>query len=103
MREKRFDYFENSRRAVYIQREYARRNPHEFAGYDENGWGLSACEGPTGTVVGASGAAWRGIGYAARGVPYGPDDGTLSVPAVLASLPFAPELVLPALRNRASC
>ncbi|HEX5509466.1 MAG TPA: glucoamylase family protein, partial [Pseudolabrys sp.] len=48
MREKRFDYFENSRSAVYIQREYARRNPHEFAGYDENGWGLSACEGPTG-------------------------------------------------------
>jgi hypothetical protein len=99
MREKRSDYFENSRTAVYIQREYARRNPHEFAGYDENGWGLSACEGPTGSAVGASGAAWQGFGYAARGVPYGPDDGTLSVPAVLASLPFAPEIVLPALRN----
>ena len=35
MREKRCDYFENSRRATHVQREYARRNPHEFAGYDE--------------------------------------------------------------------
>src|SRR6202795_2301370 len=35
MREKRCDYFENSRRAVLVQIEYARRNPHEFAGYDE--------------------------------------------------------------------
>ncbi len=34
MREKRCDYFENSRRATEVQREYARRNPHEFAGYD---------------------------------------------------------------------
>jgi len=32
-------------------------------------------------------------------VPYGPDDGTVSAPSVLASLPFAPELVLPAVRN----
>jgi hypothetical protein len=28
-------------------------------------------------------------------VPYGPDDGTLSPWAVVASLPFAPEIVLP--------
>ena len=47
MREKRSNYFENSRRAVCIQREYARRNPREFAGYDENCWGLSACDGPS--------------------------------------------------------
>ena len=31
-----------------------------------------------------------------RGVPYGPDDGTLAPWAVAASLPFAPEIVLPA-------
>ncbi|MFD2270107.1 glucoamylase family protein [Undibacterium arcticum] len=31
----------------------------------------------------------------ARGVPYGPDDGTLAPWAVVASLPFAPEIVLP--------
>jgi hypothetical protein len=31
--------------------------------------------------------------YHARGVPWGPDDGTLTPWAVVASLPFAPELV----------
>jgi hypothetical protein len=33
------------------------------------------------------------------GVPYGPDDGTLAPRAVAASLPFAPEIVLPTLRH----
>ena len=41
----------------------------------------------------------RLFGYAARGVPYGPDDGTLAGWAALASLPFAPEIVLRAARN----
>jgi len=99
MREKRADYFENSRRAVYIQREYAMRNPHEFDGYDENGWGLTACDGPSDEMPDVSNESRRLFGYAARGVPYGPDDGTLSAPCVVASVPFAPELVLPAMRN----
>jgi len=99
MREKRSDYFENSRRAVHIQREYARRNPREFAGYDENCWGLSACDGPSDEHLDMANEQRRLYGYAARSVPYGPDDGTLSAPCVLASLPFAPELVLQSLRN----
>ncbi|MHB8569782.1 MAG: glucoamylase family protein [Metallibacterium sp.] len=99
MREKRSDYFENSRRAVLIQREYAWRNPHEFAGYDQNGWGLSACDGPGDEHPGVPNETRRLFGYAARGVPFGPDDGTLSAPSVLASLPFAPEMVLDAVRN----
>ena len=99
MREKRSDYFENSRRAAYIQREYAQRNPHEFAGYDENCWGLSACDGPSDEQPGVSNERRRLFGYAARGVPYGPDDGTVSPAAVLASLPFAPEIVLETLRS----
>ena len=99
MREKHSDYFENSRRAAYIHREYAKRNPHEFAGYDENGWGLSACDGPSDEQPDLANEKRRLFGYAARGVPYGPDDGSLSVPSVLASLPFAPEIVLDAVRN----
>ncbi len=99
MREKRADYFENSRRAVLIQREYAWRNPHEFDGYDENGWGLSACDGPSDEQLGIENEPRRLFGYAARGVPYGPDDGTLSPSAVLSSLPFAPDIVLAAVRN----
>lgn len=99
MREKRSDYFENSLRAVSIQREYGKLNPNEFAAYDVNGWGLSACDGPVEAAPGAADAAWPLFGYAARGVPYGPDDGTLSPPAVLASLPFAPAPALAATRN----
>jgi hypothetical protein len=41
----------------------------------------------------------RLFGYAARGAPYGPDDGTLAGWAVLASLPFAPEIAFCAARN----
>lgn len=98
MREKRSDYFENSARAVLMQREYARRNPLEFAGYDEDCWGLSACDGPSFDTAGVAGEHRRLFGYAARGVPYGPDDGTLAPWAPLGSLPFAPEIVMSAVR-----
>jgi hypothetical protein len=94
MREKRCDYFENSRRATEAQREYARRNPHRFAGYDENCWGLTACDGPSHQLPELADERRPLFGYAARGVPYGPDDGTLAGWAALASLPFAPETAL---------
>jgi hypothetical protein len=99
MREKRCDYFENSRRATEVQREYARRNPHGFAGYDENCWGLTACDGPSNHLPELANERRRLFGYAARGVPYGPDDGTLAGWAPLASLPFAPEIALCAADN----
>ena len=54
MREKCSDYFENSRRAVVVQRCYAELNPHQFVGYDRNCWGLSACDGPTDEVQGVA-------------------------------------------------
>lgn len=92
MREKRCDYFENSRRATYVQREYAQRNPNGFAGYDEDCWGLTACDGPSDERPEVSNEPRRLFGYAARGVPYGPDDGTLAGWAALASLPFAPDI-----------
>ena len=98
MREKQSDYFENSRSATYVQREYADRNPHEFAGYDASCWGLSAGDGPSDERPDVQYEKRRLFGYAARGVPYGPDDGTLSPAAVLAALPFAPEIALPAMR-----
>lgn len=94
MREKCCDYFENSRRALMIQREYAQRNPNEFAGYDEDCWGLSACEGPPEEPPASKPGAQHRFGYVARGVPHGPDDGTLCGWAPLASLPFAPEIAL---------
>jgi hypothetical protein len=99
MREKRCDYFENSRRATQVQREYAQRNPGGFAGYDEDCWGFTACDGPSDEVPDVVNEARRLFGYTARGAPHGPDDGTVSCPSVLASLPFAPEIVLPAVRR----
>ena len=99
MREKRSDYFENSRRATEVQREYARRNPQGFAGYDEQCWGLTACDGPIHQLPELAHERRRLFGYAARGVPYGPDDGTLAGWAALASLPFAPEVAWSAARH----
>jgi hypothetical protein len=40
-------------------------------------------------------------GYHARGAPYGPDDGTVAPWVVVASLPFAPEIVIPTVRAMA--
>ena len=34
-------------------------------------------------------------GYIGRGAPFGPDDGTIAPWATVASLPFAPDIVLP--------
>ena len=102
MREKDCDYFENSRRATYVQREYAMRNPGSFAGYGADCWGLSAGDGPHANARHIAGRNQAFYGYAARGVPYGPDDGTVCASATLSALVFAPELVLPALRALAS-
>ncbi len=102
MREKRCDYFENSRRAACVQREYAIRNPRGFVGYDEGCWGLSAGDGPDSPRQRVAGRRQSFYGYAARGVPWGPDDGTISGPSILACLPFAPETVLSAVHELAA-
>jgi hypothetical protein len=99
MREKDSDYFENSRRATYVQREYARRNPYGFEGYGKNCWGITANDGLGFKTLKIDGKKRCFLGYAARGVPYGPDDGTIGPCAALSSLPFAPELALSALRH----
>ena len=94
MRGKGIDYFENSRRATLVQREYATRNPRGFEGYHADAWGITASDGPGPDVRTAGDKRRRFWGYRARGVPYGPDDGTLAPWAAIASLPFAPEVVL---------
>jgi hypothetical protein len=98
-REKGIDYCENSRRATYVQQEYAIRNPHGFAGYGANFWGLTASDGPGRMRRRSRGTQRSFFGYVARGVPYGPDDGTVAPWAVVGSLPFAPEIVLPTVRH----
>jgi hypothetical protein len=97
MREKGIDYFENSRRATYIQQQYAIHNPLGFEGYSENCWGITASDGPGPATIKIKGVERQFFDYVARGAPFGPDDGTLAPWAVVASLPFAPEIVLPAI------
>ncbi len=97
MRGKRIDYFENSRRATYAQRQYAIDNPLKFEHYGESCWGLTASEGPGPDTRKVNGIEREFFDYIGRGAPYGPDDGTIAPWAVAASLPFAPEIVLPAL------
>ncbi|RWK60917.1 glucoamylase family protein [Mesorhizobium sp.] len=99
MREKGIDYFENSRRATYAQQQYAIHNPLDYKGYNEHCWGISASDGPGPTCVKIEGVERHFFDYTARGIPFGPDDGTIAPWAAIASLPFAPEIVLPALRH----
>ena len=105
MRGKGSDYFLNSRAATRVQRAYAVDNPGGFAGYGPDEWGLTASNGPGPCERTVGGRPLRFYDYTARGVsapPPGkrdPDDGTLAPWAVAASLPFAPDVVLPALRH----
>ena len=102
MREKDCDYFENSRRATLVQRDYAIRNPRGFVGYGQDRWGLSAGDGPSVAPQAVAGRRQAFYGYAARGVPWGPDDGTIAGSSTLASIVFAPEIALPAVRAMAA-
>jgi hypothetical protein len=92
------DYFENSRRATLAQQRYAIDNPMKWAGYGENVWGLSACDGPADIKRLYHGEMRPFYGYSARGagIVGNRDDGTLSPAALISSLPFAPEIVIPA-------
>jgi hypothetical protein len=95
MRERDLDYFENSRRATFVQQRYAELNPRGFRGYSRDIWGITASDGPGPAVQRIDAKVLQFYDYCARGVPDGPDDGTLSPWSVIASLPFAPEIVLP--------
>ena len=99
MRGKGIAYFENTRRAAYVQQAYAIRNPKKFNGYGgKYAWGITASDGPGPAERKVKNVKRKFFGYTARSIPHGPDDGTLAPWAVVASLPFAPELVLPTIK-----
>ena len=99
MRQRESDYFENSRRATFMQQEYAIRNPMNFVGYGQYCWGFTACDGPGWITRKVNGVERQFFDYNARGAPFGPDDGTIAPWVVIASLPFAPEIVIPTIHN----
>jgi len=98
MRKRGIDYFENSRRATYAQRAYAIENPRGWQAYGADIWGLTASDGPQITFQTYRGELREFRHYSARGIGYGGefDDGTIAPTAAIASLPFAPEIVIPA-------
>ena len=99
MRDHGSDYFLNSREATFVQQEYAIRNPMNFVGYNEHCWGFTACDGPGWVKREVNGVEREFFDYTARGAPFGPDDGTVAPWVVIASLPFAPEIVIPTIRH----
>jgi hypothetical protein len=99
MREKASDYFENTKNAVAIHREYGERNPRGFRAYSRDFWGVTAGDGPVNEEMRENGRDLRFFGYMSRGVPYGPDDGTIAPWAMLATLPFAAEVALAGTRR----
>lgn len=99
MAAKKTDYFENSQVSTRIQREYAIRNPRKFAEYGKNCWGFTASDGPGDVKATYHGKKRQFYGYIARGAPFGPDDGTISPWAAIASLPFAPDIVIENIRH----
>ena len=98
MRRRGIDYFENSRRADL--RPAAVRDPQSPAirRLRRQLLGHHRRNGPGPARRRVRGVERRFYDYKARGVPYGPDDGTLAPWAAAASLPFAPEIVRPTLR-----
>jgi hypothetical protein len=99
MREKGSDYFENSRRAVYSNRAYCIDNPGGWKDYSEDIWGLTASDGPANLRKKLGQKTLRFRTYWARGASDGDirDDGTLAPTAAGGSVPFAPEIAVPAL------
>jgi hypothetical protein len=94
MRTKEIDYYENTIRAVKLQHRYAIENPNRFDGYSRYFWGITESDGPGPATIEVKGQDRHFLGFARRGVPLGPDDGTVSPWAIVASLPFAPEEVM---------
>ena len=99
MQQKGIDYFENARRATYANRAYCMANNAKFKNYAPNEWGLTACDGAKDTIVDIDGQRIKFMEYSARGAASRRiiDDGTIAPTAAAGSLPFAPEICMPAL------
>ncbi len=98
MQGKGSDYFENSRRATYAQQNYAIANPGGFRDYGARVFGITACDGPGDFRHRVDGRDYEFFSYSGRG-PGDRDDGTLAPTALVGSIPFAPEITIPALKE----
>ena len=79
------NYFENNRNIAEINLRYCTVNPQGYAGYADDFWGLTACDG-----------AWS---YHAHEPVAHQDDGTVAPTGALASMPYTPEASIKAMRK----
>ena len=79
------NYFIRNRNHSLIQWSYAKSNPEHHAGYGDNCWGLTACDGPN--------------GYSAHDIYPNNDDGTVAPTGALSSMPYTPDQSLAALKH----
>lgn len=100
MRQKNSTYFANSRAACYAQQAYCKANPQGWLGYSDMIWGLTASDGPADVTAIYQGKSVQFHSYFARGVSLIEecDDGTIAPTAAGGSIPFAPEICIPALK-----
>lgn len=93
------DFFKNSQLATESQYRYAVANPMGWKDYGGQMWGITACDGPIDTVMSVNGLSRQFHTYAGRGVSvqHITDDGTIAPTAAAGSMPFRPEIALPAL------
>ena len=98
MRKRGIDYFENTRRAIYAQQAYAIANPVRCKDYGASVWGITASDGPGNFEVEDTFGERVFRAYSARGIGgvAAHDDCTLAPTAAVASIPFAPEIAIPA-------
>lgn len=77
------NYFEQGRNHTLINRAYCLENPHNYKGYSENSWGLTA------------GDSYKGY------VAHCPDTdfGVIQPTATISSIPYTPEFSMQALRH----
>ncbi len=82
------NYFLNTQLAIQADREFCQANAGQFRTYAEEGWGLTAGDSPV-----------DGFSYQAYRNKDNEHDGTVNPSIVGASIPFAPEIAVPALRR----
>ena len=81
------NYFINNRNHALINRAYCIDNPHNYPGYDQDTWGLTASDDP--------------FGYLAHEPDFNGnrDNGTISPTAALSSMPYTPAESINALKS----
>ncbi|HMR86668.1 MAG TPA: glucoamylase family protein [Saprospiraceae bacterium] len=86
------DYFNNSRKATLSNKAYCVANPAQFTGYNDNCWGLTACDGPINKTLSIDGRERKFFDYRARGASSIQiiDDGTIAPTAAGGSFTFTP-------------